>query len=741
MLEPREPLEHYLRDAARAGKYHSKGRFTLEPQRAYRKLLEHQFQDPHVYVLCLTSLAVARGASFISFHFSRKQTKVEFDGAALTTDELKQASSQVNSESLNGLATALRACLALNPQSLQVQSTERGRLSQLVVSPAGLWVESESLPSGEPDSSNRILFSRKTRFCWPSKFPERELLRQRCRYCPIPVLVDGRDIRAAIAIRQATVVAYVAGQKSFEFEGSWQLRHDSKGAHTALITFGEQAAAAVTFVVNGVSFEGFPLGERLAGARVFVHTGSLPTDLSWQKLTVSKPYLAIENFLRREVARVHNFMMGELAERRAKASEAALEARHRPCHRLFERGRLLEAIDRARPLAAASPRSELAIESARWHHLAGQLQQAREAYLRADSSASRIARMRALQGRAMLEADCGELSAAQQAADELHELVDVAHDREQAVLLAQFLQGPVDDPVHAMGHDAMLLANGLPPGGLLSVTDALWQVGQVVRQSTLDGKPLEKAECLLMLALLQALDGRNLEASDSASEALAIYRRVWGRGHPEWTAALNLLASTLPAEEALELFLQAWHAYESSLGTYHPETRATKRLVATAWAQAKEAVRRPELQQWLGLTKPATEAQPVRFTVCFRWLSVCPGLIPGCRPRIAVDYPFVTAPEPLPFYQFPAPVGWTTDELSRGFSELESTLFEGSDLQESPPQEVGATVNARPEPPSVGRLDEAVVRERALRAGGSPHEFCGIVPRTRCSIRPYNGPV
>jgi hypothetical protein len=178
-------------------------RFTLSRDRAIEKLRRFSLRDPSQYVLELIQAAVLHGADYVLVSLEPGATFVAWSGAPpIPRDELEQLFSNLFADHatpgrrhLSQLAIGANAVLQQRVKRLRIESgdgTAEGA-ARLELDAAGQGI------FGQPESSfpGTWISIRFRRGLWerirPQTFREEEaLIEERCRHCPVPILLDGR---------------------------------------------------------------------------------------------------------------------------------------------------------------------------------------------------------------------------------------------------------------------------------------------------------------------------------------------------------------------------------------------------------------------------------------------------------------------------------------------------------------------------------------------------------------------
>lgn len=305
MVDGLGELVHGLKSS---GRLDSSGRFTLDLQRALRKLEQFRLPGPHDYLLSLVAAATLSRARHFQLTTDPKQLEVSFDGRPFTFAELEAlfpSLLDVEAEPrLRELAVGLHATRAQGPLSVQLESG-RVRLemkgTQVVVAPLA-----------ETRTSTRIVIRRRlrqtlARYWSQGEAEEARLLRERCCYGPLAIQIDGRLVEPP----RASLLA-LHRYESVEEEplrlgvfGAQESRRQG-GFHGVCGLAPGGTAAFLNFIVNGVAYpqpgDGFPPGFcawiSSPAWRRDLSLSSLVQDALWQKdldtLHTSAKHLLVE---------------------------------------------------------------------------------------------------------------------------------------------------------------------------------------------------------------------------------------------------------------------------------------------------------------------------------------------------------------------------------------------------------------------------------------------------------------
>ncbi|MFU8805243.1 MAG: hypothetical protein ACNA8W_15630 [Bradymonadaceae bacterium] len=192
----------------REGEQVGVGGFLLDEEQALRKLQEFQLVSPHKYVLELVKAAHLLGATRIEFRIDTSSLELRFDGDPLTENEVDTLFSAFFSrrqarreQGLRHLAIGINAAHGLGLRELTIETTGDEPLAVCMrdrhpvpLSPSGSVQASygstriylrTSLGPGQVLRAFRRLADR---------LPEVDVLRRRCRYSRIPVMVNGEQV-------------------------------------------------------------------------------------------------------------------------------------------------------------------------------------------------------------------------------------------------------------------------------------------------------------------------------------------------------------------------------------------------------------------------------------------------------------------------------------------------------------------------------------------------------------------
>lgn len=203
----------------------AEGEFTLDRARAQEKMRRYSLPNPHAYVLELVKAAVLQGAGAIEFTLDTDDMRLRFDGPPFAREELEAAelAALTGTGAVAHLGMGLAAAMALEPRFVRCESggvrleLRPGRPDRLEAAPGGggttLHVRDRARPG-------QILEFFRSLAGWTT---EGEILRSACRFCPVPVRLNGRLITedwrqfpemGRVSLGDVGVGGFTAGQRS-----------------------------------------------------------------------------------------------------------------------------------------------------------------------------------------------------------------------------------------------------------------------------------------------------------------------------------------------------------------------------------------------------------------------------------------------------------------------------------------------------------------------------------------------
>jgi hypothetical protein len=203
----RVELETFLADQAARGLFVDQGSFRVDSARAMEKLSRFALPDPDLWVVKLVQAAVVAGAPEIVFRLERRRVVVEFANqagwsAAQILTDLMEGRSGSDSGLRHLQAGLLAAAMGLSQEICWSSAGQQVRLSADGVrceavepTPQFRVVTNRTLPGKKPG-----LLTTPLRYLWHQTAGEYKALVERCRCCPIAVVVDGLRLRPSYRV-------------------------------------------------------------------------------------------------------------------------------------------------------------------------------------------------------------------------------------------------------------------------------------------------------------------------------------------------------------------------------------------------------------------------------------------------------------------------------------------------------------------------------------------------------------
>ncbi|MGE0494255.1 MAG: hypothetical protein AB7S38_33900 [Vulcanimicrobiota bacterium] len=303
-------VEDYL-DGLR-GRVDSSGVFTLALDKARDKLSRFQLHQPHQYVCHLVSSGVAAGATRVEVTIDSDDIVVVHDGHPLSVERLENLFAALLEPDTSAaavpreLAIGLNSALLFEPAWITV-TTSQGTLLRLQG-------QTQQVARTEPTEGRSTRIHVKERH-WRAvkrffkRPPEIEALALNCRYCPVPVVVNGANVAGRLPADNSSFELRLAHPElllpNLEGQARWAATARTPGDYTAVIRLHRQDPS-LTLVINGLAFEARPL----VGARIVANLPWLPKNVSQSELLDSEPLLRLTASLREMVEQAY----GELAQ-------------------------------------------------------------------------------------------------------------------------------------------------------------------------------------------------------------------------------------------------------------------------------------------------------------------------------------------------------------------------------------------------------------------------------------------
>lgn len=329
----------------------SGGSFTLNAAKAAAKLQRYQLSSPQNFVVHLVGGAIAGGATQVRVYVDSDDIMVEFDGSPMSEGELSELlDSMFNphaSMRSKELAVALNAAMSLTPRSLKVETWHQGRGFELQVRGRGKVSALE--PVGDRLSlSHRISFRDHLSLRVAHRFlnslrtdhPELDLLRERCGLGPVPVLLDGQELRS-LPLQESA--AFLLWEHPDHPLGDWDLsslpglKESSPGEFSALFLVGPEPGLQVR--VNGVLYEAPPM-KKPWSCWCLVVNDKLTRDLSYTGINEDAMWARILLEIPKALSRLTTYSVGiypeSEGERRAALSGFLRDAGHNGAEEAFQ---------------------------------------------------------------------------------------------------------------------------------------------------------------------------------------------------------------------------------------------------------------------------------------------------------------------------------------------------------------------------------------------------------------------
>lgn len=184
-----------------AGTADSEGWFTLDHDQALRKMRAWQLSDPHEWVLLLVSAAIASGASSVQVWRGDEQTLVSSDGVGPTPAEVNELFGHLldgcdpgRASVLMPLSVALNSVLALPRAEIEMWAGSGGQEAALRI------VERRAEVKAGTSVWKGLHFHVRRPEAFLQRMTvsaEERLVRDRCRFAPIPVYCNGSPVNGA----------------------------------------------------------------------------------------------------------------------------------------------------------------------------------------------------------------------------------------------------------------------------------------------------------------------------------------------------------------------------------------------------------------------------------------------------------------------------------------------------------------------------------------------------------------
>ncbi|MCA9791544.1 MAG: hypothetical protein KC910_07100, partial [Candidatus Eremiobacteraeota bacterium] len=300
------------------------GVFTLALDKARDKLSRFQLHQPHQYVCHLVASGVAAGATRVEVTIDSDDIIVVHDGRPLEAGQLEDLFAALLAPDAPALSEARELAIGLNsallfePAWIEVSTASGGFLR---MQGSTQKVERRNPLPGAPavriHVKERHWRAVKRFFKTP---PELEALASGCRYCPVPVVVNGANVAGRFPADNCSFELRLVHPEShlpnLEGQARWAASAQSPGEYAAVIRL-HQRDPSLILVVNGLALP----APALVGARIVANLGWLPKNVSQSELLDSEPLLRLRASLREMVEQAY----GELARQASEFGEEEVD--------------------------------------------------------------------------------------------------------------------------------------------------------------------------------------------------------------------------------------------------------------------------------------------------------------------------------------------------------------------------------------------------------------------------------
>lgn len=263
-----ERMESFLKQQRLAGQLADEGSFTLDYDLMLEKMAVYQIQEPALYFLKAVQAAVCFGAERVDIRLGRGTVEVSF--APLRDEGISLRNLLVATEGENPaawhLGSMLLLALSTGPREVRLEWCSGGREQRWSLT-AGF----EEIAGDRPQGNLcRLFLERRVVGLLERIIPLAAMLqiqstlRERCAFCPIPVLLDGRPVTHPVPeshpeIRsRLPLLAQMGRQPAWAAEKIW-LR--TERPHFGLASYWSRRPGMVrladrVYPLNGPCFEG-----------------------------------------------------------------------------------------------------------------------------------------------------------------------------------------------------------------------------------------------------------------------------------------------------------------------------------------------------------------------------------------------------------------------------------------------------------------------------------------------------
>ncbi len=192
----KDQLEEFLGDLGHQGQ--ADYGFTIDPARALAQMSRYQMPAPGLWAVKLVQGAVAAGARRVTFTLGRNSLEFRCFGE-FTVDATDLLGKVVQGRpcadrALAHWITALRAALGKEPETLVLTTCQGDLLQQIEVRGGQVRSTQRSLEGSHIYHRLALKLTYGRASGSRPNAAEFQELYQRCRLCPIPVVVDGKDV-------------------------------------------------------------------------------------------------------------------------------------------------------------------------------------------------------------------------------------------------------------------------------------------------------------------------------------------------------------------------------------------------------------------------------------------------------------------------------------------------------------------------------------------------------------------
>ncbi len=211
---PPNPLDVLLAEQRRGAEEVEKGHFRLDWTKALDKVKRFQLTDPHRYVLEVVQGAVAGKATRVEVTTDADDVIVCWDASPVNATDLEQLFDYLfaQDEALTPqkqLALAVNSALALSPKFVRLDVGDGGSGHRLELS---THTDLRVQPLNDDETVTGARLQVRDRVSWQvfadlfrSESVEARLVATLCRYAPIPVIVNGRDVASGLGTHEFLV--------------------------------------------------------------------------------------------------------------------------------------------------------------------------------------------------------------------------------------------------------------------------------------------------------------------------------------------------------------------------------------------------------------------------------------------------------------------------------------------------------------------------------------------------------